>query len=58
MQTEAYRRIKPGASLVQIYSALIYKGPSLIRDINLELIELLKKDGFKNITEAIGADRR
>jgi dihydroorotate dehydrogenase len=55
---EAYRRIKAGASLVQIYSALIYKGPSLIRDINLELIELLKRDGFKNITEAIGADRR
>jgi len=54
---EAYRRIKAGASLLQIYSALIYKGPSLIRDINSELIKLLKADGFKHISEAIGANR-
>lgn len=54
---EAYRRIKAGASLVQVYSALIFKGPSLIRDINLGLIELLENDGYSNITQAIGADR-
>jgi dihydroorotate dehydrogenase len=53
---EAYKRIKAGASLVQIYSALIFKGPSLIRDINQELIKLIKKDGFNSINEAIGAD--
>lgn len=56
--TEAYRRIKAGASLVQIYTALIYEGFNLARDINNKLIELLKADGFANITEAIGADRR
>lgn len=55
---EAYRRIKAGASLVQVYSALVFEGPDLIRDINQGLVTLLKEDGFNNITEAIGADRR
>jgi dihydroorotate dehydrogenase len=55
---EAYRRIKAGASLVQIYSALVFHGPTLIRDINIGLIELLQADGFCNITEAIGVDRK
>ena len=55
---EAYKRIKAGASLVQVYSAIVFHGPTLIRDINLGLIELLAADGYKNITEAIGADRK
>ncbi len=55
---EAYRRIKAGASLVQIYTALIFKGDRLIGDINRSLIELIRADGYNNITEAIGADRR
>ncbi len=55
---EAYRRIRAGASLVQIYSALVFHGPTLIRDINTGLIELLDADGFTNITEAIGVDRQ
>ncbi len=55
---EAYRRIKAGASLVQIYSSLIFKGPEVVEDINTGLIELLKSDGFSSITEAIGVDRR
>ncbi len=54
---EAYRRIGAGASLVQVLSALIFKGPSLVRDINRGLIELLKEDGFASITEAIGSRR-
>ncbi len=54
---EAYRRIKAGASLVQIYTALIYEGPSLVGDINRELIKLIKQDGFNSIYEAIGSDR-
>ncbi|WP_295418783.1 quinone-dependent dihydroorotate dehydrogenase [Sulfurovum sp.] len=53
---EAYRRIKAGASLVQVYSMLIYKGPALIREINEGIITLLKKDGYSHISEAIGAD--
>ena len=55
---EAYRRIRAGASLVQILSGLIFHGPDMIMNINKELIELIKADGFSNITEAIGADRK
>ena len=55
---EAYKRIKAGASLVQILSGLVFHGPDMIMNINKELIELLKADGYKNITEAIGADRK
>ena len=53
---EAYRRIKAGASLVQVYSMLVYKGPALIKEINEGLIKLLQADGYKHISEAIGAD--
>ena len=53
---EAYRRIRAGASLVQVFSLLIYDGPKLIKDINEGLIRLLKKDGFTHISEAVGAD--
>ena len=53
---EAYRRIRMGASLVQVYSLLIYEGPALIERINRGLIRLLRADGFENISEAIGAD--
>jgi len=55
---EAYRRIKAGASLVQVYSLLVYKGPALIKEINEGLIRLLKNDGYNHISEAIGADWR
>jgi dihydroorotate dehydrogenase len=53
---DAYARIRAGASLVQIYSALVYQGPGLARKINKQLEQLLKADGFGNITEAIGVD--
>lgn len=53
---DTYRRIKAGASLIQIYSMLIYNGPIMIKEINEGLIELLKADGYKNISEAIGSD--
>jgi len=55
---EAYRRIKAGANLVQILSGMVFHGPDMIMNINKELIELLKADGFKSITEAIGSDRK
>ncbi|MDD5401054.1 MAG: quinone-dependent dihydroorotate dehydrogenase [Sulfurimonas sp.] len=55
---EAYRRIKAGASLVEIYSGLIFHGFDMIKDINTELTELIKADGYANITEAIGSDRK
>ncbi len=53
---EAYKRIKAGASLVQVYSMLIYKGPALIKEINEGLVKLLQEDGYTHISEAIGAD--
>ncbi|NPA60395.1 MAG: quinone-dependent dihydroorotate dehydrogenase [Epsilonproteobacteria bacterium] len=55
---EAYKRIKAGASLVQILSGLVFHGPDMIMNINKELIKLIKADGYENITQAIGADRR
>ena len=53
---EAYKRIRAGASLLQVYSGIIYKGPGLIKDINEGLIKYLKEDGFNHISEAIGVD--
>jgi dihydroorotate dehydrogenase len=53
---EAYKRVKAGASLVQVYSMLVYKGPLLVKEINEGLITLLKKDGYTHISETIGAD--
>ena len=55
---EAYRRIKAGASLVQVLSGLIFHGPDMIMNMNKALIELLKADGYTNITQAIGSDRK
>jgi len=54
---EVYKRIKAGASLVQILSGLVFHGPDMIMNINNQLTELIKADGYSNITEAIGADR-
>ncbi len=52
---DAYRKIVRGASLIQMITGLIYEGPQVVAEINLGLIELLKRDGFKNISEAIGS---
>ncbi|WP_353280419.1 quinone-dependent dihydroorotate dehydrogenase [Wolbachia endosymbiont (group B) of Silvanus unidentatus] len=51
---DAYEKIKAGASLVQLYTALVYQGHQVVNKINLELAELVKRDGFSNITEAVG----
>jgi len=53
---EAYRRLRAGASLVQVYTAFIYQGPSLPRRINAELLALLERDGAKTLAEVVGAD--
>ena len=52
----AYARIRAGASLLQLYTALVYKGPGLVCDIQDELRDLLAKDGFKDVSEAVGVD--
>lgn len=53
---DAYEKIKAGASLVQVYTGIIYEGPFLVKRINKGLIKLLERDGFKNISEAIGKE--
>ncbi len=50
----AYEKIKYGANLVQLYTAMVFKGPYIASKINKELLNLLEKDGFKNISEAVG----
>ena len=53
---ECYEKIKSGASLVQLYSALTFEGPKIINKILIDLSNLLKTDGYKSIKEAIGKD--
>jgi dihydroorotate dehydrogenase len=53
---DAYARIRAGASLVQLYSALVYEGPGLAGQINRGLKTLLKRDGFATLVEAVGVD--
>jgi dihydroorotate dehydrogenase len=53
---DAYAKIRAGASLVQLYTALIFAGPALLGRIKHGLAELLRRDGFGSITEAVGAD--
>ncbi len=52
----AYLLIKSGASLVQLYSGLVYQGPGLIKQINQGLVKLLRNDGYETISEAVGVD--
>lgn len=47
-----------GASLVQLYTGLAYEGPAVIPRIKRELADCLKRDGFKSVAEAVGADSR
>jgi dihydroorotate dehydrogenase len=53
---DAYRKIKAGASLVELITGMIYQGPQVISEINQGLVKLLKKDGYNNISEAIGKE--
>ena len=54
--SDAYKKIKLGASLVQLITGLIFEGPQLAAQLNIDLAKLLKRDGFINISEAIGKD--
>jgi dihydroorotate dehydrogenase len=53
---DAYAKIRAGASLVQLYTALIFAGPALVHDIKRGLAELLRRDGFASVADAVGAD--
>jgi dihydroorotate dehydrogenase len=53
---DAYRKIRLGASLVQLLTALVYEGPAIVRTIASGLDELLARDGYANVSDAVGAD--
>lgn len=55
---DAYERIRAGASLVQLYTALVYEGPALVGRIKRDLAALLRRDGFTSVGAAVGADFR
>jgi dihydroorotate dehydrogenase len=55
---DAYAKIRAGASLVQLYSALVFEGPDLVSRIKRDLAARLRADGFRSVAEAVGAGRR
>ncbi len=55
---DAYAKIRAGACLVQLYSALVFHGPGLVGQIKSELAALLRRDGFASVAEAVGADHK
>ncbi|MSP20341.1 MAG: quinone-dependent dihydroorotate dehydrogenase [Alphaproteobacteria bacterium] len=55
---DAYAKIRAGATLVELYTALVYEGTALLARIHAELAELLARDGFSSIAAAVGADHR
>ncbi len=55
---DAYAKIRAGASLVQLYSALVFHGPALVGRIKRELAAKLRADGFACVGDAVGADQR
>ena len=52
---DAYGHIRAGASLVEFYTGMIYRGPALAREIKRGLVRLLARDGFRSISEAVGS---
>ncbi|WP_128476986.1 quinone-dependent dihydroorotate dehydrogenase [Halorussus pelagicus] len=52
----AYEKIRAGARVVQLYTGLVYRGPSVARDINEGLLDLLERDGFDSVEDAVGVD--
>jgi len=55
---DAYNMIRSGASLTQFYTAMVFQGPGAVGKINNELEALLRRDGYKNIQDAVGADNK
>ncbi|HEX2163141.1 MAG TPA: quinone-dependent dihydroorotate dehydrogenase [Thermoanaerobaculia bacterium] len=53
---EVYRRLRAGARLVELYTALVYRGPRLLGEIHRGLLALLERDGLGSVAEAVGAD--
>ena len=50
----AYEKLKSGASLLQLYTGMVYEGPGIVKKIKSELIDILEKEKIKNISEIVG----
>jgi dihydroorotate dehydrogenase len=55
---DAYAKLRAGATLVQLYSALVFEGPGLVRRIKRELLDCLERDGLRTMGEAVGLDHQ
>lgn len=55
---DAYRKIKLGASLLQLYTAMIYEGPGVVKRIKKGIVRLMEKDGVKHLSEVIGVENQ
>ena len=53
---DAYKKIRLGASVVELITGMVFEGPQLIGRINYDLVELLRRDGFKHLSDAVGID--
>jgi dihydroorotate dehydrogenase len=55
---DAWRMVRAGAALVQVWTGFIYRGPAIARDINRGLLARLRREGMRSLDEAVGADHR
>ena len=53
---DAYEKIRAGASLVEVWTGMIYEGPFIVQNINRGLLRLLERDGFGSIADAVGTE--
>jgi dihydroorotate dehydrogenase (fumarate)/dihydroorotate dehydrogenase len=56
MPEDAYRKLRLGASFVQVLTGLVYEGPGVVRRLHAGLARLLRRDGLASVAEAVGAD--
>ena len=52
----AFEKLAAGASAIQLYTGMIYKGPTIVKEIKKELIDEMKEKGFKSIKEVVGSN--
>ena len=55
---DAYRKLRLGATVVQLYTGLVYRGPRVVKEILTELPRLLDRDGFERVADAVGTAHR
>jgi dihydroorotate dehydrogenase len=53
---DAYDKLKAGASLVQVYSMMVYEGPGVVSRIRKELADIILENGYKSVEDVVGAE--